>query len=269
MNIAIDKKVFIVTGASSGIGEEICKQLSKKGALVVCAARRKDELDRVSNIINNSGGVCVPIQTDISVQTQCQNLINKTLEEFNQVDGLVLNAGISMWARFDDITNLDFFKKLMDVNYFGAVNCVHSALPHLKKTKGVIVSCSTAQALMGFPRHSGYAASKHALHGFLSTIAIENKKEINILEAVLGWIRGTNLRDNAFGPTGEIQKRPPKHDHKESVDLDQCVSQIVFAIEKGKRTIYIPKKLKYIPFLRAFATWYLEERAEKAVEKSN
>ena len=139
MNIAIDKKVFIVTGASSGIGEEICKQLSKKGALVVCAARRKDELDRVSNIINKSDGVCVPIQTDITVQTQCQNLINKTLEEFNQVDGLVLNAGVSMWARFDDITNLDFFKKLMDVNYFGAVNCVHSALPHLKKTKGVIV----------------------------------------------------------------------------------------------------------------------------------
>ena len=57
MNIAIDKKVFIVTGASSGIGEEICKQLSKKGAFVVCAARRKDELDRVSDIINKSGGL--------------------------------------------------------------------------------------------------------------------------------------------------------------------------------------------------------------------
>ena len=233
MKIAIDKKVFIVTGASSGIGEEICKQLSKKGAIVVCAARRKNELDRVSDIINKSGGVCIPIQTDITIQTQCQNLIDKTLEEFNQIDGLVLNAGISMWARFEDITNLDFFKKLMDVNYFGAVNCVHSALPHLKKTKGVIISCSTAQALMGFPRHSGYAASKHALHGFLSTIAIENKNEVNILEAVLGWIRGTNLRDNAYGPTGEVQKKPPKHDNKESISLDQCVSQIVLAIEKG------------------------------------
>ena len=79
MKIAIDKKVFIVTGASSGIGEEICKQLSKKGALVVCAARRKNELNRVSDIINKSGGVCIPIQTDITIQTQCQNLIDKTL----------------------------------------------------------------------------------------------------------------------------------------------------------------------------------------------
>jgi len=165
--------------------------------------------------------------------------------------------------------DLDFFKKLMDVNYFGAVNCVHSALPHLKKTKGVIVSCSTGQALMGFPRHSGYAASKHALHGFLSTIAIENKNQVNILEAVLGWIRGTNLRDNAYGPNGEVQKKPPKHDNKESTSLEECVSQIIFAIEKGRRTTYIPKKLKYIPFLKAFARWYLEERADKAVEKSN
>ena len=266
MNTLLNKKVFIVTGASSGIGEEICKQLSKKGARIVCAARRKEELDRVCSVINNSGGESILIQTDITIKKQCQKMVNATIEHFGQVDGLILNAGISMWARFEDITDISFFKNLMDVNYFGAVNCVHYALPHLKKTKGKIVSCSTGQALMGFPRHSGYAASKHAVHGFLSTIAIENKGEVNVIEAVLGWIKGTNLRDNAFGPSGKIQKRPPKHHSKESITLDQCVNQIIQGIEKGNRTIYIPKKLQLIPFFRAFARWYLEYRVNQAVE---
>ena len=174
----LKKKVFIITGASSGIGEELSKQLSGAGSLVVCAARRLDELERVCGIINDAGGKSIPIQTDITVLSQCQNMVDQTIKTFGRVDGLILNAGISMWARFDEISDIGFFQDLLNVNYLGAVNCVHAALPHLKKSRGKIVSCSTGQALMGFPRHSGYAASKHALHGFLSTLAIENKKDL-------------------------------------------------------------------------------------------
>ena len=176
----LNDKVFIVTGASSGIGEEISKQLSKHGSKVVCASRRKTELNRVTKLINESGGNSISVQTDITNLKECKSLVNVSIENFGKIDGLVLNAGISMWARFEDITDISFFKNLMDVNYHGAVNCVHAALPHLKESSGKIISCSTAQALMGFPSHSGYAASKHALHGFLSTIAIENKSETTI-----------------------------------------------------------------------------------------
>ncbi len=204
-------KVFIVTGASSGIGEELCKQLSSSGSLIVCAARRLDELERVCSIINSSGGRSIPSKTDITILEECKEMVNSAIDSFGRIDGLVLNAGISMWARFEDITDISFFKNLMDVNYMGAVNCAHAALPHLKSSGGKIISCSTGQALMGFPRHSGYAASKHALHGFLSTLAIENKNEITVLEAILGWIRDTNLRGNAFGPDGKPQKTSLKN----------------------------------------------------------
>ena len=147
-------------------------------------------------------------------------MVNVAIKTYGKIDGLILNAGVSMWARFDKLTDISFFNDLMSVNYMGAVNCVHAALPHLKSSRGKIISCSTGQALMGFPRHSGYAASKHALHGFLSTLAIENKNEITVLEAILGWIKGTNLRGNAFGPDGKVQERPPKQHSKESIDLD-------------------------------------------------
>jgi len=265
--VNLKDRVFIVTGASSGIGEELCKQLSSSGSLVVCAARRLDELERVCSIINSSGGRSIPSKTDITILDECKEMVNSAIDAFGRIDGLVLNAGISMWARFEDITDISFFKDLMDVNYMGAVNCAHAALPHLKSSGGKIISCSTGQALMGFPRHSGYAASKHALHGFLSTLAIENKNEISVLEAILGWIRDTNLRGNAFGPDGKPQKRPPKQHSKESVSLDICVNKIIHAIEKDWRTTYIPLKLRLIPFFKAFWRWYLEFRADQVVEK--
>ena len=263
----LKNKVFIITGGSSGIGEELCRQLSVAGSMVVCAARRLDEIERVCNHITDSGGKAVPVQTDITVLEQCRHMVNRTIEAFGRVDGLVLNAGVSMWARFDEITDLDFFKDLINVNYLGAVNCVHAALPHLKETRGKIISCSTGQALMGFPRHSGYAASKHALHGFISTLAIENKKEITVLEAILGWIKDTNLRGNAFGPDGKVHKKPPKQHSKESMGLDRCVQKILYAIERDWRTTYIPLKLRLIPFFKAFWRWYLEFRADQVVEK--
>ena len=265
----LKNKVFIITGASSGIGEELSKQLSIAGTKIVCAARRLDELERVCNFIKESGGESFPVKTDITRLEQCQALVSQTIEKFGQIDGLVLNAGISMWARFDELKDIKFFKDLINVNYLGAVNCVHAALPYLKKSNGKIISCSTGQALMGFPRHSGYAASKHALHGFLSTLAIENKNEITILEAVLGWIKDTNLRGNAFGPSGKKQTLPPKKHSKESIKLDYCVQKIIKAITRDLKTVYIPLKLRLIPFFNAFGRWYLELRANQVVEKTH
>ena len=150
----------------------------------------------------------------------------------------------------------------------GSVFCVHAALPYLKKTRGMIVSCSTAQAIMGFPNHSGYVASKHALHGFLSTIRMENKNEISVLEAVLSWIKGTNLRGNSFGPDGKTKELAVRKHTSEAISLNVCVKSIIQAIEKDKKTIYIPKKLSFIPFLKVFFNGFLERKVIRAIEKN-
>ena len=138
-----------MTGASSGIGEELSKQLSLSGSKIVCAARRLPELERVCSIINDSGGNSIAVKTDITVLEQCIEMVNVAIKTYGKIDGLILNAGVSMWARFDKLTDISFFNDLMSVNYMGAVNCVHAALPHLKSSRGKIISCSTGQALMG------------------------------------------------------------------------------------------------------------------------
>ena len=108
-----------------------------------------------------------------------------------------------MWSPFEEITDISFFDDLMSTNYSGAVHYIHAALPQLISSKGMIVSCSTAQALVGFTNHSGYAASKHALHGFLDTLDMELNGKVQFLEACLGWIRGTNMRSNLLAQAGQ------------------------------------------------------------------
>ena len=261
-------KVFVVTGASSGIGAELAIQLSKKGAYVVCAARTKEKLETVCNKISKNNGFSIAVQADITDKVQCDKIINVAIEKFQKIDALILNAGISMWAKFDEIEDVQFFQTIMNTNYLGSVFCVHAALPYLKKTRGMIVSCSTAQAIMGFPNHSGYVASKHALHGFLSTIRMENKNEISVLEAVLSWIKGTNLRGNSFGPDGKTKELAVRKHTSEAVSLNVCVKSIIQAIEKNKKTIYIPKKLFLIPFLKVFFNDFLERKVIRAIEKN-
>lgn len=264
----VSGKVFIVTGASSGIGEALSLELAQKGAQIICAARRADQIERVCNAIEAAGGSALAVPTDITNLDACRHLINQTIETYGKLDGLILNAGVSMWARFEDITDISFFQNLIDVNYLGAVNCCHAAVPNLKKTNGKIISCSTAQALMGFPNHSGYVASKHALHGFLATLDMELNGEISILEAVLSWIRGTNLRDNAFGADGTKATKSSKKHTSESVSLEDCVRQIILAIEADKKTVYIPGKLAMIPLLNTFFQGFLRRKVSGAIDKN-
>ena len=261
-------KVFIITGASSGIGAQLAVQLAKKKAMVVCAARSLNKLEKLCKNINGDGGSAIAVQVDITDKDQCDNLISQAIKSYNNIDGLILNAGVSMWARFDKIKDVQFFKTIMDTNYLGSVYCVHSALPFLKKSKGKIISCSTAQAIIGFPNHSGYVASKHALHGFLSTIRMENKKDITILEAVLSWIKDTNLRGNSFGHDGKKQEKSTRKHTSEAVSLDLCVNTIISAIEKDLKTVYIPKKLSLIPFLKLFFNGFLEKKVTRAINKN-
>ena len=243
--------------------------MAAQGANAVLAARNEDKLNRIQSEIKSAGGKVIAVPTDITDRNACNSLVENTITSFRSVDGMILNAGVSMWANFEDIQDPSFFQKLMNVNYMGCVNCVHASLPELKKSQGTIVSITTAQALMGFPAHAGYAASKHALHGFTETLEIEAAGQVRFMDAYLGWIKGTDLRANAFGADGE-KMGASKHTHgSHAIELDDCVKNIIKGIARGKRRVYTPGKLRIIPFLNVFARSWLQRKVSKAVKDHN
>ncbi len=259
-------KVCVITGASSGIGKSLSIKLASNGASVVLAARRNSKLESIVKEIEKNGCQAIGVKTDITKNIECQNLIDETIKQYGKIDLLLLGAGVSMWTPFEEISDISFFKDLMDTNYTGAVHCLYAALPHLISSNGMVVTCSTAQAVVGFTNHSGYAASKHALHGFLDTLDMELNGKVKFLEAFLGWIRGTNMRSNAFGPSGKKMGETKRKHSNNSVDVEDCTNKIIQAIINNKKTVYIPWKLRLIPFLDLFMGKYLRRKISKAVK---
>ena len=105
-----------------------------------------------------------------------------------------------MWTAFAAIEDVALFRTLMEVNYLGAVHCVHPALPHLKKSKGLFVAISSIQGQVGVPLHTGYSASKHALQGFCDALRMEVAESgVGVMTVLLHWLKGTELRQRALG----------------------------------------------------------------------
>ena len=160
---------------------------------------------------------------------------------------------MSMWAPFEQITDPGVFEQLMQVNYLGAVYCIHAALPHLLRSRGLIVAVSSAQAWTGMPMHTGYAAAKAGLQGFLDSLEMEMDGRVRVLGVYPGWIRDTDLRQHALGADGRELGEARRSHNSESVTSEECAALVVRAVEQGKHSIFIPRKLRFLHLFRPLA----------------
>ena len=262
-------KTAIITGASLGLGRQMALDLASRQMNLALAAPNQPELAQVGEEVEEKGGKALVQVTDVTDPEQCKSLIDETLKSFQALDYLVLSAGISMWAPFEQVTDVSIFRRLMEVNYLGAVHCIHAALPYLRKSRGTIVAISSAQAVMSLPLHSGYSASKHALRGFLEALELELGDEVRILNVLPGWIRGTSLRSYALSADGTSVGHTKKKHSKDSVSVEECSARIVQAMQGRARDLYIPSKLRLIPWLKLLAPGWLASKIRRAVEKQD
>ncbi len=260
--------VAVITGAGSGLGRRLALDLAAQGCALALGDRDSEGLEETRRLVSEAhpGSRLALGVLDVTQPEQCAQLIQGALGAFGRIDYLVLCAGISMWARFDEIEDLSLFERLIAVNYLGAVYCVHAALPALRESRGWIVAISSLQAEVALPNHSGYGAAKHALNGFLDGLECELEGEIRFLTVMPGWIRGTNLRANALGPDPADKQTPRKHSG-ESVSVEECSRLILKALERGKRKLYIPSKLGALPWLKLVAPGVVRRLIGRAVKQ--
>lgn len=246
-----DNKVVVVTGASSGIGEALAREFAARGAKVVLAARSLDKLEVITSEIKATGAEAICCACDVVKEEECKQMIQAAVDAFGGIDVLICNAGLSMRALFDEV-DLSVLHRLMDVNFWGTVNCCKYALPYLQRAKGSIVGISSVAGLHGLPGRTGYSASKYAMTGFLETLRIENlKKGLHVMIACPGFT-ASNVRFSALTADGSQQGATPRNEGKmmTSAQVAKIVAQ---ATGRRKRLCLMESEGRATHFLKKFA----------------
>jgi len=242
-------KTIWITGASSGVGEALCKLLSEHQLNLIISARRFEELERVKSESANTAEIKI-LTLDLGESDLLEQKAKEAIALFGQIDVLINNGGISQRSMVVD-TSLAVDRRLMEINYFGTIALTKAVLPFmLKNGKGHIATVTSLTGIFGTPWRSGYAASKHALHGFFDSMRAElEDKGIKVTLLALGFIR-TNLSRVALkgdgSPNGSIDET-----HQKGMSPEDCARRILKAIAKEKREVYIGKE-SYSAYVKRF-----------------
>jgi short-subunit dehydrogenase len=237
----------IITGASLGIGRELALQLAEQGARLTLAARNTDQLNQVAELCQQKGAKAIVVTTDISQENQCQALIMKAIEEYNQIDILINNAGISHTLRLDEMKSPVYAKSVMDVNFWGSIFCTYYALPYLKQSKGRIIVMNSGAGLFPTTPSSFYCASKHALAGFFDTLRMEIEDSgVTVTTIYPHWV-ATGISTRAIGSDGKTSPF-----EKDAISAQKCAKIVLKAVECRKRDVYVNAIIKIGCMLRPF-----------------
>ncbi len=252
----MQNKTVIITGASSGIGYACAMEFASMGSSVVLAARKLDVIEKTANEMRELGFDATAVQTDVSRENECKNLIDATIENYGKIDILINNAGISMRALFEEV-DLEVLRKLMDVNFWGTVYCTKFALKHLIDTKGSVAGISSIAGFQGLPGRTGYSASKFAMHGFLESLRIENMhRGLHVLLAAPGFT-SSNIRKTALDAAGSQQGESPRSEEK-MMPAAVVAKKIYRAIKKRNRSLILTSQGKSTVFMKKIFPGLLE-----------
>lgn len=252
-------KVIAITGGTDGIGKALVESFLKKGAKVATCSRTPEKLDHLKAEFPEKP--ILTIVADVSKEEDCKNFIEKTIEEFEKIDILINNAGISMRALFKD-TDLSTLKKLMDINFWGTVYCTKYALNTILKNKGTIVGVSSIAGYRGLPGRSGYSASKFAVNGWLEALRTELLDTgANVMWVCPGFTK-SNIRNVALNKEAKPQGESPLNESK-LMSAEECAQHIIKAIEKRKRTLVLTFTGKETVFMNKFFPSWTDKLTRK------
>ncbi len=228
----ISQQVVVIVGASTGIGRGAALDFAKQGAKVVAAARNQHALDSLVKQIKAQGGEAVSVVADVADFEQVEAIAQTAIAIFGRIDTWVQNAAVGIVAPFSD-TDLDEFRRVIDVTLMGQVYGAKAALPHLKKEgQGSFISISSVEGIRSIPLQSAYSTAKHGVEGFLESIRVELQHEganINVASikpAVINTPFYNHARTKVgYKPTGV----PPYYDPQ------LVVAAILYAAEHPTR----------------------------------
>jgi NADP-dependent 3-hydroxy acid dehydrogenase YdfG len=232
----IKDKVVIITGASAGIGEASAKLLAGKGAKVVLGARREENLKRIADEIQQSGGQAIYQALDVTRQEDNDSIVKLAQDTFGRVDVIFLNAGLMPNSPLSALKT-DDWRQMVDVNVKGVLNGVAAVLPAFTAQKsGHVIATSSVAGLKAYPSGAVYGGTKWFVRDFMEVLRMESAME------------GTNIRTATIYPaainTELLQTISEKNTREQmqgiydqyGISPDRIASIVAFAIDQPEDT---------------------------------
>jgi NADP-dependent 3-hydroxy acid dehydrogenase YdfG len=256
---SLNNKVVLITGASSGIGKALAFAAMDKGALVAVCGRNLSALEMAYE--GRPKEKLLIVQADVSKEQDCKAFVEAAIARWGRVDALINNAGISMRALFEK-ADLAVIRELMDINFWGAVQCTKFALTSIREHKGIIVGVSSIAGYRGLPGRTGYSASKFALQGFLEALRTELLQTGAHVMWVSPGFTASNIRNVARSADGTAQGETPLDEGK-LMSAEQCAALIIGAMENRKRSLVMTGQGKLTVWLNKLFPGFADTQVYK------
>lgn len=204
--MAIQGKVIIITGASSGIGEATARLLARQGAKLVLGSRRNDRLAKLVDSIQADGGEAIHQETDVVKLEDNQRLIEAALTAYGRIDAIFLNAGLMPSSPLSAL-QVDEWNQMIDVNLKGVLNGIAAVMPTFTSQRaGHILTTSSVAGLKAYPGGAVYGATKWAVRNLMEVLRMESAQE------------GTNIRTATIYPAAIHTELLETISHGESLE---------------------------------------------------
>lgn len=258
----VRQQVIVLMGASSGIGRLAAREFARRGARVVVAARDTEGLESLVREIREAGGEALAVTADVAEYEQVENVASAAVAEFGRIDTWVHLAGVQFLSPFLEITPEEF-ERVIRVNLLGQAYGAMVAIPYLRQQpQGAYISVTSVEALAALPLQSVYAASKHGVHGFLTSLRQEldrNAVPVSVTE-ILPSSMNTPMFETARSKVGVQSKGlPPLY------EPEVTVKGILYAAEHPVRTLVTGGGGRLLIAMKALAPrvadWYLRRTA--------
>ncbi|MBV9622339.1 MAG: SDR family oxidoreductase [Gammaproteobacteria bacterium] len=263
---ALAGKTVLITGASEGIGRALALELAALRCQLVLGARDEARLESCAADCRAAGAAVTWRSADLAQPADCTRLVEHALERFGGLDVLVNNAGMTMWSRFESVSDPTLYQRLLSVNYLGAVHTTAAALPHLVRSRGLIVAVASLAGLTGVPERSGYAASKHALVGFFESLRIElRERGVDVLIVAPDFVV-TQIHRRAAGPDGRpLGVTPMQESHLMSARA--CAQLMVRAMRRRQRLLITSRRGHLARWARLLVPALVDRLAARAIRE--
>jgi NAD(P)-dependent dehydrogenase (short-subunit alcohol dehydrogenase family) len=230
-------KVVVITGAAGGLGAALARRFARAGARLALLDLDQAAVEQAAMAFTAQQVPAVGLRCDVADPGQVAKAMEQVLERFGGVDVLINNAGIAVRAAFEH-THLAVFHKVMAVNFFGALYGTRAALPSLRRRRGLIITISSLAGFSPLLGRSGYAASKHALHGLFDSLRSELRGSgVGVLIVCPGFMT-TGIGRSALDGDGS-SCRHPQTTAGRPVTPQRVADQIFTAASKNKRLLVL------------------------------